>query len=111
MAPRWPAEHERAAVEFWGSSTSRGKYLESLPLKFLKRLDRYKRILSVWRPGTSATRSQGKPKIEGKNDICLSGCSSVTEAARIMGLRCMKELVSMSLAKTACGLGFGAMGL
>ena len=25
-------------------------------------------------------------KIEGKNDVCLSGCSSITEAARIMGL-------------------------
>ena len=25
-------------------------------------------------------------KIDGKNDVCLSGCSSITEAARIMGL-------------------------
>ena len=48
---------------------------------------------------TSAARSQGKPKmvlkIEGKNDVYLSGCSSITEAARIMGLA-LFERVSVS---------------
>ena len=43
---------------------------------------------------TSAAKSQGKPKmieIEGKNDVCLSGSSFVTEAARIVGLSALFE--------------------
>ena len=43
---------------------------------------------------TSAAKSQGNPKmieIEGKNYVCLSGSSSITEAARIVGLSALFE--------------------
>ena len=78
---------ERVAVEFWSGSTRPGKYLESLLRNGLKSLDGYSERLET--KNTSAARSQGKPqmvlKIEGKNGVCLSGCSSITEVARIMG--------------------------
>ena len=48
------------------------------------------RIWSPWRTKTLASRSQGKSKmvpiIMGKSGLCLSGCSSITELARTMGL-------------------------
>ena len=42
-------------------------------------------------------RSQGKPKIvpkiEGINALCLSGCSSITELARAMGLALFERAI------------------
>ena len=81
---------EHVAVEFWSGSGPPGKYLQTLSLQFSKSLDGFKLILSVWSPEVSSARSQGKPKmavrIAGRSVVCLSGCSSITELARIMGL-------------------------
>ena len=47
-------------------------------------------ILSVSRPESSSARGQGKPKmaarIVGGSEVCLNGCSSITECTRIMEL-------------------------
>ena len=54
-------------------------------------------------------------KIEGKNDVCLSGCSSITEAARIMGLALFERAGVNDCSNYVYGgdtpLSFGAMGL
>ena len=46
-------------------------------------------LLSAWSPEASSARSQGKPKmavrIAGGSEVCLNGCSSITECTRIMG--------------------------
>ena len=54
-------------------------------------------MFSVWRTEALAARSQGKPKIvpkiEGINSLCLSGCSSITELARAMGLALFERAI------------------
>ena len=79
-------------------------------------MDGCKLILSAWRPEASSARSQGKPKmvvrIAGGSEVCLSGCSSITECTRIMGLALSeRQKVNNSSNTNLWGLSFGAMGL
>ena len=80
---------EHVAVEFWSGPGPPGKCLQTLSLQFSKSVDGCKLILSTRRPEASA-RSQGKPKITVRivcgSEVCLSGCSSITECTRLMGL-------------------------
>ena len=80
---------EHVAVEFWSGPGPPEKCLQMLSLQFSKSVDGCKLILSTRRPEVSSTRSQGKPKmavrIAGGSEVCLSGCSSITECTRIMG--------------------------
>ena len=63
---------------------------------------------------TSAVKSQGKPKmirkIECKNDVCLSGSSSITEAARIVGLSALFERANVCDSNN-CFFGLTPLGL
>ena len=90
MAPR-----RSRAVEFWSGSTCPGKYVESLPLRVVKSLEKYKWILNIYGRRSSADISLGKPnvilKIEGKNDVCFSACCSITETARNTGLALLER--------------------
>ena len=75
-----------------------------------------KLILSARRPEASSARGQGKPKmavrIAGGSEVCLSGCSSITECTRIMGLApSERQKVNNSSNTHLWGLRFGAMGL
>ena len=104
------------AVEFWSGSGPPGKCLQTLSLQFSKSVDGYKLILSAWSPEASSARSQGKPKmavrIAGGSEVCLNGCSSITELARIMGLAPFERVnVSAFSNFRLWGLSFGAMGL
>ena len=81
---------EHVAVEFWSGPGPPGKCLQTLSLQFSKSVDGCKLILSAQRPEASSARSQGKPKmavrIAGGSEVCLRGCSSITQCTRIMGL-------------------------
>ena len=81
---------EHVAVEFWSGPGPPVKCLQTLSLQFSKSVDGCKLIVSAWSPEASSTRSQGKPKmtvrIAGGSEVCLSGCNSITECTRIMGL-------------------------
>ena len=65
-------------------------------------MDGCKLILSARRPEASVARSQGKPKmavrIAGRIEVCLSGCSSITECTRSMGPAPLKDKKSIILA-------------
>ena len=79
-------------------------------------MDGCKLILSARRPEASSARGQGKPKmavrIAGGSEVCLSGCSSITECTRIMGLApSERQKVNNSNNIHLWGLSFGAMGL
>ena len=79
-------------------------------------MDGCKLILSARRPEASSARGQGKPKmavrIAGGSEVCLSGCSSITECTRIMGLApSERQKVNNSSNIRLWGLRFGAMGL
>ena len=111
----WPMD-EHVAVEFWSGSGPPGKYLQTLSPQFWKSMDGFKLILSARRPEASSARSQGKPKmavrIAGGSEVCLSGCSSITELPRIMGLAPFERVnVSTFSNLRLWGLSFGAMGL
>ena len=70
-------------------------------------MDGCKLILSARRPEASSARGQGKPKmavrIAGGSEVCLSGCSSITECTRIMGLAPSEDKKSIILAIPICG--------
>ena len=107
---------EHVAVEFWSGSGPPIKCLQTLSLRFSKSVDGYKLILSAWSPEASSAGSQGGPKmavrIAGGSEVCLSGCSSITEWARIMGLAPSERQKVINSSNTNWwGLGFGAMGL
>ena len=107
---------EHVAVEFWSGSGPPVKCLQTLSLQFSKSVDGYKLILSDWSPEASSARSQGEPKmavrIAGRSEVCLSGCSSITECARIMELAPSERQNVINSSDTYLwGLGFGAMGL
>ena len=75
-------------------------------------MDGCKLILSARRPEASVARSQGKPKmavrIAGRIEVCLSGCSSITECTRSMGPAPSERQKVNNSSNT---LSFGAMGL
>ena len=90
------------------------KVSSMLSLQFLKIVDGCKLILSTWSPEASSARSQGKPKmavrIAGRSEVCLSGCSSITECTRIMGLAPSERQKVLKSSNTYWwGLSFGAM--
>ena len=79
-------------------------------------MDGCKLILSTRRPEASSARGQGKPKmavrIAGGSEVCLSGCSSITECTRITGLALSERQKVYNSSNTRLwGLRFGAMGL
>ena len=101
---------EYVAVEFWSGSGPPVKCLQTLSLQFSKSVDGYKPIFE-----TSA-RSQGKLKmavrIAGGSEVCLSGCSSITECTRIMELAPSERQKVITSSNTYLwGLSFGTMGL